>query len=72
MHSAMEPGPGHGIREPARPTWTFRWRATTQPEPTATTALVVLGEAHFWPHGRMAGDLSSPGSTKIVTRGKAA
>ena len=28
-----------------------------------------LGEAHFWPHARVAGDLSSPGAVKIVTRG---
>jgi 4-aminobutyrate aminotransferase-like enzyme len=38
-------------------------------EPTVTPALVELGEAHFWPHATMAGDLSSPGATKIVTRG---
>src|SRR3984957_15100916 len=31
--------------------------------------LVELGEAHFWPHARAAGDLSSPGGVKIVTRG---
>ena len=28
-----------------------------------------LGEAHFWPHARAAGDLSSPDAVKIVTRG---
>src|ERR1700733_12859183 len=34
-----------------------------------TPTLVQLGEAHFWPHARPAGDLSSPGAVKIVTRG---
>jgi adenosylmethionine-8-amino-7-oxononanoate aminotransferase len=38
-------------------------------EPMVAPALVELGEAHFWPHATMAGDLSSPGATKIVTRG---
>jgi len=38
-------------------------------EPTVTQELRELGEAHFWPHAHMAGDLSSPGATKIVTRG---
>jgi adenosylmethionine-8-amino-7-oxononanoate aminotransferase len=32
-------------------------------------ALVAAGEAHFWPHARLAGDLSSPDGTKIVTGG---
>jgi len=34
-----------------------------------TPTLRKLGEAHFWPHARMAGDLSSPAGVKIVTRG---
>ena len=34
--------------------------------PAVTPALVELGEAHFWPHARAAGDLSSPGAVKIV------
>jgi adenosylmethionine-8-amino-7-oxononanoate aminotransferase len=38
-------------------------------EPAVTPTLTELGEAHFWPHARMAGDLSSPGAVKIVTRG---
>jgi adenosylmethionine-8-amino-7-oxononanoate aminotransferase len=38
--------------------------------PTAVTpALLELGEAHFWPHAHMAGDLTSRGAMKIVTRG---
>jgi adenosylmethionine-8-amino-7-oxononanoate aminotransferase len=37
--------------------------------PAVTPTLVELGEAHFWPHARAAGDLSSPGAVKIVTRG---
>src|SRR6185437_3049913 len=36
---------------------------------TVTPGLLALGEAHFWPHARMAGDLSSPGAVKVVTRG---
>ena len=28
-----------------------------------TPKLRELGEAHFWPHARKAGDLSSPGAT---------
>jgi adenosylmethionine-8-amino-7-oxononanoate aminotransferase len=81
----MDPASGNGLGEPARPALTFQRRATTKAEPaeadepsdnepvavkpTVTPALVELGEAHFWPHARMAGDLSSPGATKIVTRG---
>jgi adenosylmethionine-8-amino-7-oxononanoate aminotransferase len=34
-----------------------------------TQALRKLGEEHFWPHARMAGDLTSPGAVKIVSRG---
>jgi adenosylmethionine-8-amino-7-oxononanoate aminotransferase len=85
MHSTMSPGRRHGFAELARPVRTLRKRpvgpadsseADEPPdtgsiavEPTVSPALVELGEAHFWPHARMAGDLSSPGSTKIVTRG---
>jgi adenosylmethionine-8-amino-7-oxononanoate aminotransferase len=85
MHSTMDPSLDHGFDEPARPTWTFRKRTTPQVEPTESDdppegepvavqptvppALLELGEAHFWPHARMAGDLSSPGAVKVVTRG---
>jgi adenosylmethionine-8-amino-7-oxononanoate aminotransferase len=85
MHSTINPSLGHGYDEPARPAWTFQQRtvARAEPaeadeppddelpavEPTVTPALVELGEAHFWPHARTAGDLSSPSGVKIVTRG---
>ncbi len=85
MHSTMNPALRHGFAELARPARTLRKRAAarvpsaeadeppdTAPsavQPTVTPALLELGEAHFWPHARMAGDLSSPGATKIVTRG---
>jgi adenosylmethionine-8-amino-7-oxononanoate aminotransferase len=85
MHSTMNPALRHGFAELARPARTFRKRAAlrvtsadadeppdTAPitvQPMVTPALLELGEAHFWPHARMAGDLSSPGATKIVTRG---
>ena len=38
-------------------------------DPRVTQALRKLGEEHFWPHARMAGDLTSPGAVKIVSRG---
>jgi adenosylmethionine-8-amino-7-oxononanoate aminotransferase len=83
MRSTMDSALGQGYAEPARPAWTFRKRTAAQaesaeadepPEPVAavsavTPELVELGEAHFWPHARTAGDLSSPGGVKIVTRG---
>jgi adenosylmethionine-8-amino-7-oxononanoate aminotransferase len=34
-----------------------------------TPELLELGEAHFWPHARMAGALAKPGAVKVVTRG---
>jgi adenosylmethionine-8-amino-7-oxononanoate aminotransferase len=44
--------------------------ATAAVRPAVVTpALRELGEAHFWPHAHMAGDLSSPGGTRVVTRG---
>jgi adenosylmethionine-8-amino-7-oxononanoate aminotransferase len=81
--SALGHGHGHGHADPARPAWTFRKRIAAQaepaeadepPEPVAAgpavpRELVELGEAHFWPHARTAGDLSSPDGVKIVTRG---
>jgi len=85
MHSTLDPALGHDFDEPARPTWAFRKRIAAQAEPAepddpsdtkptafgpaVTPKLRELGEAHFWPHARKAGDLSSPGATKIVTRG---
>ncbi|HEX6451325.1 MAG TPA: aspartate aminotransferase family protein [Trebonia sp.] len=85
MHSTLDPALGHDFDEPARPTWTFRKRIAAQAGPAepddpsdsqpiafgsaVTPTLRELGEAHFWPHARKAGDLSSPGATKIVTRG---
>lgn len=36
---------------------------------TVTPELLELGEAHFWPHARMAGSLAKPGAVKVVTRG---
>src|ERR1700756_5398311 len=85
MRSTMDQSLGHGYDEPARPIWAYRQRTAAQAEPaedddppdnepiaigpTVTPALVELGEAHFWPHARAAGDLSSPGAVKIVTRG---
>jgi adenosylmethionine-8-amino-7-oxononanoate aminotransferase len=85
MHSTMDSMLGHGYDEPARPNRTFRRRTAAQAEPTeadeppddepvaaeptVTPALRELGEAHFWPHARVAGDLSSPDAVKIVTRG---
>src|SRR5580700_2544354 len=41
-------------------------------DPRVTQALRKLGEEHFWPHARMAGDLTSPGAVKIVSRGDGA
>ena len=86
MHSTMDPALGHEFDEPARPDWMFGKRTVTQAEsaeadeppdsepvaagPTVSPALRELGEAHFWPHARMAGDLSSPGGVKVVTRGE--
>ena len=85
MRSTLGPALGHDYDEPARPAWTFRKRTVARAEPaeadeppegqhaaveqTVTPGLLELGEAHFWPHARMAGDLSSPGAVKIVTRG---
>src|SRR3984885_10260954 len=83
MHSTMNPPLGNGYDEPARPAWTFQQRSVARTEPaeadeppdhelaveTVTPALRELGEAHFWPHARVAGDLSSPDAVKIVTRG---
>lgn len=85
MHSTMDPTLGHDFDEPARPAWRFPARPAVRPEPAeadeppdsgaaatgrrVTPALRELGEAHFWPHARLAGDLSSPDGTKIVTRG---
>jgi adenosylmethionine-8-amino-7-oxononanoate aminotransferase len=85
MRSTIDSSLGHGYDEPARPTWTFRKRSSLRPEsgepdeppdnepaaagPAVTPTLTELGEAHFWPHARPAGDLSSPGAVKIVTRG---
>lgn len=46
--------------------------AATGPAAAASAvspALREQGEAHFWPHARAAGDLTSPGGVKIVTRG---
>ncbi|HEY1698955.1 MAG TPA: aminotransferase class III-fold pyridoxal phosphate-dependent enzyme [Trebonia sp.] len=34
-------------------------------EPAIPPTLAELGEAHFWPHARMAGDLSSPGAAGV-------
>ena len=86
MHSTMDPALGHEFDEPARPYRMFGKRTVTQAEPaeadeppdsepaaagpTVSPALRELGEAHFWPHARMAGDLSSPGGVKVVTRGE--
>jgi len=83
MHSTINPALGHGGYEPPRPAWKFRKRTVAQAEPaeadeppepaaagsTVTPELVGLGEAHFWPHAQVAGDLSPPGAVKIVTRG---
>jgi adenosylmethionine-8-amino-7-oxononanoate aminotransferase len=44
-------------------------RAPVSAGSTVTPGLLALGEAHFWPHARMAGDLSSPGAVKVVTHG---
>src|ERR1700735_3578497 len=60
--------------QPSAQQWTT---TTTSAPPPARSALVPpvsptlteLGEAHFWPHARAAGDLTSPGAVKIVTRG---
>lgn len=76
MHSTLDPALGHDFDEPARPTWAFRKRIAAQAEPTepddpsdtkptafgpaVTPKLRELCEAHFWPHARKAGDLSSP------------
>jgi adenosylmethionine-8-amino-7-oxononanoate aminotransferase len=81
MHSTMDLAQGSGCDEPRRPARTFWKRTVPQPEPAEggeppddepaiSPALRELGEAHFWPHARMAGDLSSPGAVKIVTRGE--
>jgi 4-aminobutyrate aminotransferase-like enzyme len=83
MHSTINPALGHGGYEPPRRVWKFRKRTVAQAEPAeadeppetaaagsaVTPELVELGEAHFWPHARVAGDLSSPGAVKIVTCG---
>jgi adenosylmethionine-8-amino-7-oxononanoate aminotransferase len=85
MHSTMEPEQAFGLDGPVRQPRTFQKRPAAQAhaaetdEPPDTSAIDVkpavgpslraLGEAHFWPHARAAGDLSSPGATKIVTRG---
>jgi adenosylmethionine-8-amino-7-oxononanoate aminotransferase len=85
MHANTKPDPGFGFDEPVRQPWTFPRRTAAQAEPTetedppdteptavepaVTPSLRALGEAHFWPHARMAGDLSSPGAVKIVTSG---
>src|ERR1700761_4643135 len=65
MHSTLTPSLGLG----AAPTSSAPQPATPPASPTAAPTLVELGEAHFWPHARAAGDLSSPGAVKIVTRG---
>ena len=85
MHSTMDPALDHGFDEPDRPAWLFRPRTPAQAEPAdageppdhqpgaddpAAAALLELGEAHFWPHAQLAGDLSSPGAVKVVTRGE--
>lgn len=83
MNTAIEPEQGFGFDEPVRQSWTFQKRTAVQAEPAETdeppdTAAIpvepavtpsvrALGEAHFWPHARMAGDLSSPTAIKIVT-----
>ena len=85
MRSTLDPSAAHDYDEPARPSWTFQQRTAAPAEEAevddtpddkpvtvgsaVTPALVELGEAHFWPHARAAGDLSSPGAVKIVTRG---
>ncbi len=85
MHSTLDPSVGFGYEEPARPSWMFQKRTAVQAEPAeaddatddepavvgsaVTPTLVKLGEAHFWPHARAAGDLTSPDAVKIVTRG---
>jgi adenosylmethionine-8-amino-7-oxononanoate aminotransferase len=85
MHSTLEPDLGFGFDEPVRKPRTLRKRTAekadaretdeppdTEPivaEQAVSPSLRALGEAHFWPHARMAGDLSSPGAMKIVTRG---
>src|ERR1700689_469190 len=85
MRSTLGPAAAHDYDEPARPSWVFQKRTAVQAEeaegddtpddepPAVGSAvspkLVELGEAHFWPHARAAGDLSSPGAVKVVTRG---
>jgi hypothetical protein len=75
----MDPAPGHGLGEPARPTWTFRRRATTQAEPaeadepsdnepvavepTVTPALVELGEELDAVIAELQADLLTRGKT---------
>jgi adenosylmethionine-8-amino-7-oxononanoate aminotransferase len=61
MHSIISQTLGHGFDEPPD-----SGPAAGQ---TVTPALRRLGEAHFWPHAHMAGDLSSPAGVKIITRG---
>jgi adenosylmethionine-8-amino-7-oxononanoate aminotransferase len=69
MHSTLGPSVGHDHDEPARPSLMFRQRTAARAEAAVSPTLVELGEAHFWPHAHAAGDLSSPGGMKIVTRG---
>lgn len=66
--------PAPGLAAPGLPAPGLAAPGLAAPEsagaPSAVTpALRELGETHFWPHAHMAGDLSSPAATKIVTRG---
>jgi adenosylmethionine-8-amino-7-oxononanoate aminotransferase len=60
MHSTLGPAVDHDYDEPPAPVALV---------PPVSPTLTELGEAHFWPHARAAGDLTSPGAVKIVTRG---
>jgi hypothetical protein len=39
-------------------------------DPDVVAMLRILGEAHFWPHAREAGDLSPDGGVRIALRGR--
>lgn len=83
MHAPVSPVPGHGTADTARQARTLRTHsqadsaAADEPpdsqlaiaEREVTPALLKLGEDHFWPHARAAGDLSSPGGVQVVTHG---